>query len=145
MSVYSSEQEQAIRLRRLADEWMRSGFIDSAQHALIAADLKVDLRRTNRFLRVTLFAFGILIAGAATAFVAAILEHELVHGNIGVLCLVAAPVCVVAAEVRDQSLPCVSLRHRGSVLLVASVVFVALGCGLLVSFATGRTVRCSSR
>jgi hypothetical protein len=59
--------------------------------------LTVDLRRTNLFLRVTLFGFGLLIIGAAVGLVAVTLDvkHEKAAGA---LFLMAAGGCAVVAE-----------------------------------------------
>jgi len=70
MRRYSVEQERTIRAERLARNWLRSGLIDPAQHDRIAPGLRVGLRRTNRFLRLTLFGFGLLIVAAAVALLA---------------------------------------------------------------------------
>ena len=69
MRKYSDEQERIIRMKRLVDEWTRSGLIDAAQRERLAAGLPVDVRRTNRFLRLTLFGFGLLISQSRVRFV----------------------------------------------------------------------------
>ena len=76
MRKYADDQERIIRVKRLADEWLASGLIDATQHERIAAGLQVDLRRTNRFLRLTLFGFGLLIIGAAVGLVVVTFDVE---------------------------------------------------------------------
>jgi hypothetical protein len=48
---------------------VRSGLIDAAQHARVAPGLQTDLRRTNRFLRLTLFGFGLMIIATGVGLV----------------------------------------------------------------------------
>lgn len=71
--IYPSEDERAIRVQRMVDDWTASGLLQEDQRARLRADLPVDYRRTNRFLRLTLFCFGLLIAmalfGLLTVFV----------------------------------------------------------------------------
>ncbi len=97
MRKYADDQERTIRVRHLVDEWMRSRLIDAAQHQRLAADLYVDLRRTNRFLRLTLFGFGLLIIAATVGLVGETID---VTGSIasGTLCLIAAAACAALAE-----------------------------------------------
>jgi uncharacterized membrane protein YgcG len=97
MRKYARDQEQVIRVKRLADEWMRSGLIDPAQHERLAAVLHVDVRRTNRFLRLTLCAFGLLIIAAAVGLVGVTLDVKN-ETTAGTLCLIAAPVFAGLAE-----------------------------------------------
>jgi hypothetical protein len=95
--IYSDEEERIIRAKRLADQWMHSDLIDRSQHERMAARLTVDLRRTNLFLRLTLFGFGLLIIGAAVGLVGVVLDLR--HSTpVGVLCLVAAGLSAIAAE-----------------------------------------------
>jgi hypothetical protein len=135
MKVYTSEQEQAIRARRSAEEWMRSGLIDAAQRARIAADLQVDLRRTNRFLRLTLFAFGVLIVGAGAGLVGVTLELRS-ETSAGVLCVFAAAACIVATELLIGRF---RIYHFGieEAFAVTAVVFLAAGSALFVSGSPG--------
>jgi len=97
MRKYADGQERIIRAKRLADEWVRSGLIDAAQHERIAAGLQVDLRRTNRFLRLTLFGFGFLIIGAAVGLVGVTLDVKSAT-TAGTLFLIAAPAFALLGE-----------------------------------------------
>ena len=85
-------------MKRLADEWAASGLIDATQQARIVAGLGVDLRRTNRFLRLTLFGFGLLIIAAAVGL-AVVTLHVNAARSVGTLFLMAAAVSVLCAEV----------------------------------------------
>lgn len=66
MNIYSRDDERAIRVQRLVDDWTSSGILVPEQRQRINPELKVALRRTNRFLRLTLFVFGYLIVNALT-------------------------------------------------------------------------------
>jgi hypothetical protein len=65
MSCYATIDEEKIRTQAQVREWASSGFLDEAQARRIGKDLRVDLRRTNPFLRVVLFLFTVLIAAAS--------------------------------------------------------------------------------
>lgn len=69
MSLYPAEDERRIRTQALVREWTKSGLLDAAQGAALDAELRVNVRRTNIFLRGGLALFTTLIV---TAFVALI-------------------------------------------------------------------------
>ena len=73
MTAYDLNDERTIRAGRLARDWMKSGLLRAEQYERIKPELQVDLRRTNLFLRLTLFAFSMLILqsvlGLAAIFV----------------------------------------------------------------------------
>jgi hypothetical protein len=129
MRKYTDDQERAIRVRRLVDEWTRSGLLDAAQHPRLAADLQVDLRRTNRFLRLILFGFGLLMAGAAVGLVGVTLDLNN-ETAAGALCLVAAALFAALAEFLIGRF---RLYHFGveEACATAAVVLVAIGSGLI--------------
>ena len=89
MSAYSGDQERDIRTTRLVHDWAKSGLISEQQRDQMLPELPVDLRRTNKFLRATLFVFGLLIlqsvAGVLALSVGA--SDEVVTG---VLCGIVA-------------------------------------------------------
>ena len=64
MSLYSRDDERAIRVQRLVNDWTKSGLLVAEQKDRILPELQVSLRRTNIFLRVTLFVFGYMIVNA---------------------------------------------------------------------------------
>jgi hypothetical protein len=69
MRRYSQEDEERIRAQAVVREWTRSGLLDRAQSAALEPELRVDVRRTNDFLRAGLALFTALIAGASVALV----------------------------------------------------------------------------
>jgi hypothetical protein len=74
MKKYSADDERAIRVERLVREWTRSGLLEKNQEDLLLYDVRVDLRRTNLFLRLLMFGFGVLILLAAVVLVGVTLE-----------------------------------------------------------------------
>ena len=64
MNLYSRDDERKIRVQRLVDDWTKSGLLVPEQRTRILPELQVDLRRTNVFLRATLFIFGYMIVNA---------------------------------------------------------------------------------
>jgi hypothetical protein len=97
MRRYSDEDERTIRVGRLANEWMRSGLLNPAQYARLAPGLHVGLRRTNVFLRVALFGFGLLIIAAAVGLVM-VTGHVRDAAAAAVVCVIGAAACAGAAE-----------------------------------------------
>jgi hypothetical protein len=79
-------------------EWTRSGLLDRAQSAALEPELRVDLRRTNDFLRAGLALFTALIAVASVALV--IEAFSLSRGwPIGTAAAAAAAVYFALADV----------------------------------------------
>jgi uncharacterized membrane protein YgcG len=128
MRKYTDDEERTIRAGRLADEWMRSGLIDAAQHARLAPTLHTDLRRTNRFLRVTLFGFGLVIIAAAVGLVIVTADVN-DAAPAGAICVVAAAACAAVAELLAGRF---RLYRFGieEACAVGGAVLVAAGCGL---------------
>jgi hypothetical protein len=97
MRKYLAEDERKIRIERHVREWFRSGLIDKAQHDRILPELRVDLRRTNLFLRMLLSAFGILIIVAAVLLGTIGATVDWITTT-GVVCLLMATACFFGAE-----------------------------------------------
>jgi len=97
MRVYSDDDERIIRVKRLTDQWMRSGLITFAQHEQMTAGLRVDLRRTNQFLHLTLFGFGVLIIASSVGLVLAITGVRSAT-PFGGVCLASAAIFAGVAE-----------------------------------------------
>jgi hypothetical protein len=64
MRRYSQEDEERIRAQRLVREWTRSRMLEPDQGARLEAELHVDVRRTNPFLRAALALFTAVIVAA---------------------------------------------------------------------------------
>ena len=65
MRRYTDDEEERIHLQGEVREWTRSGLLDAAQGEALAAELRVDLRRTKPFLRAVLALFTALIVAKA--------------------------------------------------------------------------------
>ena len=100
MMIYPREDERAIRLQRMVDDWTKSGLLQPEQRERMQADLAVDYRRTNRFLRITLFLFGFLIINALVGLFAVMLDAR--EGFGFVLLIAAAGVFVLAQWVIER-------------------------------------------
>lgn len=96
MNLYSQDDERAIRAQRRVEDWTASGLLDPAQRDQILPGLHVNLRRTNRFLRATLFVFGFMIVNAAAGLVAVVLDFT--GPEFKWLSLLASVACVAAAQ-----------------------------------------------
>jgi hypothetical protein len=97
MRRYSQDEEERIRAQTLVREWTRSKLLDPSQGAQLEANLRVDVRRTNVYLRAGLALFTALIVGASVLFV--MVGLNLNRGiSIAVASGVAALVCMALAE-----------------------------------------------
>jgi hypothetical protein len=74
MSVYSRDDERAIRMQRLIHDWNKSRLITDPQRERMLADTPVELRRTNLFLRGTLLLFTFMIIQSGVGLVAVTLD-----------------------------------------------------------------------
>ncbi|HUQ89493.1 MAG TPA: hypothetical protein VM096_18160, partial [Vicinamibacterales bacterium] len=70
MMIYPRDDERAIRIQRMVEDWAKSGLLRPAQRERMMRDLAVDYRRTNKFLRITLFLFAFLIVNALAGLIA---------------------------------------------------------------------------
>jgi hypothetical protein len=97
MKKYRHGDEQNVRTERFIHEWLRSGLIDQTQHDRMLPDVQPEFRRTNLFLRLVLFGFGLVIVGASTVLVADTLRLRSDTAG-AALCLVAAVASFALAE-----------------------------------------------
>lgn len=97
MRKYSDIDERNIRVDRLVREWTRSGLIGQDVQLKVAPELKVELRRTNLFLRLILFAFGLVIICALVMLIGVTLDLQ-GEEAIALLCFSAAIGCFVLSE-----------------------------------------------
>ena len=74
MMIYPQDDERAIRQQRMVEDWTKSGLLQPEQRDRMIPELQVDLRRTNRFLRITLFIFGYLIVNSVVGLFAVFLD-----------------------------------------------------------------------
>lgn len=72
----TQEDERRIRAQALVREWTRSGLLDPSQGAALGEQLRVDVRRTNVFLRVGLALFTALIISASVMLIVVVLDLD---------------------------------------------------------------------
>ncbi|HYR88943.1 MAG TPA: hypothetical protein VE422_33020 [Terriglobia bacterium] len=92
MRRYEPADEERIRSQALVREWTRSGLLNPVQTGPLEEDLRVNLRRTNLFLRLVLFAFTLLIVAASLLLLIDNIDAR------GAISAIAALVCFVLAE-----------------------------------------------
>src|SRR5882672_10657523 len=97
MRRYSQADEERIRAQTRVREWTRSNLLDPSQSARLEAELRVDVRRTNDFLRAALALFTGLIVAASVWLVVAVfnLRSEM---SIAAVTGAAALACIALAE-----------------------------------------------
>ena len=92
--------------------------------------LRVDLRRTNKYLRLTLFFFGYLIVSSVAGFVAVFLDFD--NSAFKILSLVASVVCFVVAQTLVRRY---KLYHFGieEAVAIAGVCFFVIFAATILS------------
>lgn len=93
MSAYDLDDERAIRTGRLVEDWTKSGLLSPEQRDIVMPQLAVDLRRTNKFLRITLFVFGGIILQSALGLLAVMVSGLTNATAAGVLCMLVGAAC----------------------------------------------------
>jgi hypothetical protein len=135
MRRYSQDEEERIRAQTLVREWTRSELLDRSQGAQLEADLRVDVRRTNVYLRAGLALFTALIVGASVLFVVVGLNL-----NRGIAIAVASGVAAVVCMALAETLLTRFRFYRFGVeeaLAVASVVLAGASAAALTEFRLG--------
>ncbi len=136
MRRYSPEEEERIHTHDLVREWARSGLLDATQGERLGAELRVELRRTNPFLRAGLALFTVLIVAASVGLLIEFLD---LSGDFAtsVITVIAAVVCIGLAEYLVGVWRCYRFGVEEA-LAVASVVLLGIsGAELTSSFDTG--------
>jgi hypothetical protein len=143
MRRYSNDEEERIRLQELVREWTRSGLLEATQGEALVTELRVDLRRTNPFLRGGLALFTALIVAASVGLVAVSLDVR-DKGAIAALTGVAALACIVAANLLAATYRCYRFGIEeafavGSVVLlcIAGVALSPSGSSEIVALSLG--------
>ena len=95
---YTRDEEERIRAQARVREWTRSGLLEASQGAELERELRVDVRRTNVFLRVVLALFTWLIVAASIALVMVTNRVE-TDTPLAIVLGVSALVCLALAEV----------------------------------------------
>lgn len=130
MMIYPREDERAIRVQRMVEDWAQSGLLQPEQRERMMADLAVDYRRTNKFLRITLFLFAFLIVNALTGLFA--IGMDLRDDGTAVLALSAAVGAVFLAQwlIGRYRFYRFGIEEAAA---VTSAAFFAVACGLFMN------------
>jgi hypothetical protein len=97
--AYPADSEEALRTRSLLKDWAGEGFVTEEQYQRMEQETVCDLRRTNIFLRLVLFFFTLIIAGAAVALFFVVFLSRPGENATGILLVIFAAICYAAAEV----------------------------------------------
>ena len=126
MSAYRPEQEHAVRALHRIRDWWESGLLSDEQFDRMAVDLDTGLRRTNVFLRGTLFILGFVIVNAAVVLFAVLLDS----GD-QAMWLIAAIGAAAAFAGARMLVTRYSLYRFGieEALAVSSIIFAGVGIG----------------
>jgi hypothetical protein len=126
MNIYSRDEERAIRIQRLVHDWNKSGIITGEQRDRMLPDVKVDLRRTNMFLRGTLFVFAFMIVQSAAGLVAVTLDLDNRY-VVGVIALIAGVASYAAAQRLVTQYRLYRFGIEEAAAMAAAVFLVAAG------------------
>ncbi|MGE0866544.1 MAG: hypothetical protein AB7P34_21800 [Vicinamibacterales bacterium] len=136
MSAYDLDDERAIRTGRLVDDWTQSGLLTRAQRDVLMPQLAVDLRRTNLFLRITLFLFGGVILQSALGLGALFISGLADEAGAGLLCLAAGAGCFWLATLLVRRYNLYRFGVEEAVALTAAGLGAA-GAAIVMSTAGG--------
>lgn len=131
MNVYRQDDERAIRTGRLVEDWAKSGLLTPEQRDVVMPQLAVDLRRTNKFLRIVLFFFGGVILQSALGLLGVMLGGFADTTVMSVLCILAGGVCFWLASMLVRRYNLYRFGVEEAVALSAAGL-VAVGAALLV-------------
>jgi hypothetical protein len=98
MRLYSPLEEERVHVQGLVREWARAKFITPAQQGRVESDLRVDLRRTNGYLRAALALFTAVIVVASVGFLYSSLGLREPGPQVAMLLGVAALTSLAIAE-----------------------------------------------
>jgi hypothetical protein len=131
MRRYSQDEEERIRAQRAVREWTRSGLLDASQGARLGEELRVELRRTNPFLRAGLALFTGLIVAASVALLITLLDLS-DDVSIAAITGLAALASIGLAEYLVLKFRCYRFGVEEA-LAVAAVVLLSIAGGELTS------------
>jgi hypothetical protein len=136
MTLYTQDEERAIRAQRLVEDWTRSGLLQPQQREQMLPSLKVDLRRTNTFLRITLFVFALLIVGAISGLVVVFIEDFITLTTLRWFALVDAAICFVLAAALVKRYRLYHFGIEEAAAIGAALAFALFMAQLTDSFST---------
>jgi hypothetical protein len=137
MRRYTDDEEERIHLQDEVREWTRSGLLDAAQGEALAAELRVDLRRTKPFLRAVLALFTALIVAAGVALFLTVFEIR-GHFATGVIAALASLACLGVAELLVANYRCYRFGVEESFAVAAVVLLMLSGHEFATATEMGR-------
>ena len=132
MSAYDLDDERAIRTGRLVEDWTKSGLLTQEQRDTLMPQLVVHLRRTNKFLRITLFVFGGVILQSVLGLLAILAGGLRDQTTAGVLCLFVGAGCFWLASYLVSRYHLYRFGVEEAAAL-SSAGLVAVGAALLIT------------
>lgn len=129
MMIYPRDDERAIRVQRMIKDWHASRLIDDAQRDRMLADVAVDYRRTNLFLRGVLSIFGFGIMMALVVLIADMLRAQ--SKGMSLLAMASAVAAFFAAQFAIAKYRLYRFGIEES-LAVSSIVLFALSAALFI-------------
>jgi hypothetical protein len=137
MRRYSEDDEKRIRAQTRVREWTRAGLLDPPQGAQLETELRVDVRRTNVFLRAGLALFTGLIVGASVLFVIVglNLSREI---PIAVVTAMSALACIALAEWLITRFRFYRFGVEEALAVAAVLLLGVSGAAVTASFHVGR-------
>jgi hypothetical protein len=91
--IYSASSEETLRARQLLTDWASEGFLTKEQYQRLEQETVSDLRTTNIFLRLVLFLFTLISAGAAAALFFKVFLSQPSGQTMGVFLRIFAALC----------------------------------------------------
>ena len=131
MRIYNDADERRIHAQHEVRSWLRNRLIDDAQAARLEEDLRVDLVRTNIFMRIGLGAFTAVVVAAAVLLTIELLDLK-GDGSIGLITGLSAVVAFIAAEALTRSYRLYRFGVEEG-LAIGAVVLLATSAALLSS------------
>jgi hypothetical protein len=133
--AYDTSSEEALLARDLLKDWAGEGFITAAQYERMQQETICKLWRTNIFLRLVLFFFTLIMAGAAAGLFFMALSSDSISLPAGPLLLIFAAFSYTGAEFAASR----GLYRHGieEAFAVCSVALLCLGMYVLLVTSPG--------
>jgi hypothetical protein len=131
--IYTDADERRIHAQHEVRSWLRNRLIDDAQAARLEEDLRVDLVRTNIFMRIGLGAFTAVVVAAAVLLMIELLDLK-GDGSIGLITGLSAVVAFIAAEALTRSYRLYRFGVEEG-LAIGAVVLLGTSAALIASAA----------
>src|SRR5262245_61317290 len=139
MRIYTQADEEKVRVQAVVREWERSGFLDTSQAAQIANELRVNLRRTNFFLRALLFLFTSIVVAASVSLVITVFGLD-EKASEATVCAIAAILCMGAAEFLIKNFRFYRFGVEEAVSIAGVVLFSLATAFVMSGFEAGELV-----